>query len=448
MANPSAALGDATRFAELRQRLLFLIGALIVYRIGTFIPVPGIDPLRSAQFFRGAVPARSWRCSTCSPAARCKRLAFSRSASCPISPRPSSCRWWRSSIPQLKQLRKEGESGRRKITQYTRYGTVGLALVQSIGAAIALQNQGAGDQPGLQLPVHRGDHAGDGHMFLMWLGEQITERGIGNGISMIILSSIISGLPAAIGGTLELVNTGEMNPAIALILFVLVVGRDRLRGVHGARPAAHHGQLRQAPAGAPRVCRASPATCRSRSTCRASFPRSSPPASSCSRRPSPAGSARNEGFGWLQDMAATPVARASRSTCCCMPALIMFFCFFYTALVFNSRETADNLKKCGRVHPRNPARPADGRLHRQGADPADVLGWHLRHGRMPAAGIHDSLLERAVLLRRHVTADHRGRDHGFHGPAAGAHDVSSVREPAEEGQSSAAMGGRVSSARR
>ena len=127
-------------------------------------------------------------------------------------------------IPQLSQLRKEGESGRRKLTQYTRFGTVGLALVQSIGAAVALQNQSVVINPGpsfvftaaIMLVV-------TGTMFLMWLGEQITERGLGNGISMIILSSIISGLPAAIGGTLELVNTGEMNPAIALILVLLVI---------------------------------------------------------------------------------------------------------------------------------------------------------------------------------------------------------------------------------
>ena len=221
-ANPAAALGEVSRFTELRKRLFFLLGALVVYRIGTFIPVPGIDPDALARFFEqqsGTILAMFNMFS----GGALERLSIFALGVMPYISASIIVQMAGMVIPQLSQLRKEGESGRRKLTQYTRFGTVGLALVQSIGAAVALQNQSVVINPGPNFVFTAAVTLVTGTMFLMWLGEQITERGLGNGISMIILASIISGLPAAIGGTLELVNTGEMNPAIALILVMLVI---------------------------------------------------------------------------------------------------------------------------------------------------------------------------------------------------------------------------------
>ena len=166
-------------------------------------------------------------------------------------------------MPSLAAIKKEGESGRRKLTQYTRYGTVLLAAVQGASAAIAFQNQGVVVAPGPQFVFVATMTLIAGTMFLMWLGEQITERGLGNGISMIILAGIVAGLPAAIGGTLELVRTGEMNAAVALVLFAMVIAVTAFVRVRRARPAPHPGELCEAPAGPPHVCRARARTCRS-----------------------------------------------------------------------------------------------------------------------------------------------------------------------------------------
>ncbi len=222
LVNPVAALGEATRFADLRQRLFFLIGALIVYRVGTFIPVPGIDPVALEQFFEQQDGTILSMFNMFSGGALSRMSIFALGIMPYIS---ASIIMQMASVvvPTLAQLKKEGEGGRRKITQYTRYGTVVLASFQSMGASVALQNQGVVLNPGPNFVFTAAVTLVTGTLFLMWLGEQITERGIGNGISMIILASIISGLPSALGGTLQLVETGEMPAALALILIFLVL---------------------------------------------------------------------------------------------------------------------------------------------------------------------------------------------------------------------------------
>ena len=218
-----AALGEVGRLTELRKRFLFLLGGLIVYRIGTFIPVPGIDPVALARFFQEQQGTILSMFNMFSGGAL-QRLSILALGVMPYISASIIVQMMAMVVPPLQALRKEGEAGRRKLTQYTRYGTVGLAAFQGAGAAVALQNQGVVLAPGPQFVFLATMTLTAGTMFLMWLGEQITERGLGNGISMIILAGIISGLPGAIGGTLELVRNGEINPALALILVIMVAG--------------------------------------------------------------------------------------------------------------------------------------------------------------------------------------------------------------------------------
>lgn len=348
IANSAAALGEATRFADLRQRLLFLAGALIVYRIGTFIPVPGIDPARLEQFFQeqsGTILAMFNMFS----GGALERLSILALGVMPYISASIIMQMAAVVLPSLSQLRKEGESGRRKITQYTRYGTVFLALFQSIGASVALQNQGLVISPGPNFVFTACVTLVTGTIFLMWLGEQITERGIGNGISMLILASIISGLPSAIGGTLELVNTGEMNPAIALILMVLIVAVTAFvafveRGQR--RITVHYARRQQG--------RRMYAGQSSHLPFKINMSGVIPPIFASSIILFPATIAgwfgTNEGFGWLQTLAAR-LSPGQPIYIMLYAGLIAFFCFFYTALVFNSKETADNLKKSGAFIP-------------------------------------------------------------------------------------------------
>ena len=211
--NATLALGEVTRYTEMRHRLLFLLGALVVYRIGTFMPVPGIDPGRAEARCSTARKARSSACSTCSPAARSQRLSIFAMGVMPYISASIILQMMAVVVPTMAAIKKEGESGRRKITQWTRYGTVVLAAFQGFGGRDRIPEPGRRHQSGpvsFVIPAMLTLTAGT--LFLMWLGEQITERGIGNGISMIILSGIISGLPAAIGGTLEQVRYGRDEP--------------------------------------------------------------------------------------------------------------------------------------------------------------------------------------------------------------------------------------------
>ncbi len=342
------AIGDITRLTELRQRLLFVLGALVVFRVGSFIPVPGIDPTALAHLFQQQKGTILDMFNMFSGGAL-KRLSLFALGVMPYISASIILQLMTSVVPSLEQLKKEGESGRRKITQYTRYGTVLLALFQSVGAAIALQNQGVAVAPGLSFVITAAVTLVCGTMFLMWLGEQMTERGIGNGISMIIFAGIVAGLPSAIGGTLELVRTGEMNVFNVLLLFGLAIV------VTGFVVFVERGQ-RRIPVNYARrqQGRKLYAAQSSHLPLKLNMSGVIPPifASSLILFPATLGGwfGHAQGMAWLQDFTSLltpgqPIYVAIYS------ALIVFFAFFYTALVFNSRETADNLKKSGAFIP-------------------------------------------------------------------------------------------------
>jgi preprotein translocase subunit SecY len=343
-----SAFGEMTRFAELRQRLFFLLGALIVYRIGTFIPAPGIDPVALARFFEEQQGTILDIFNMFSGGAL-ERLSIFALGVMPYISASIIIQMMAVVVPSLAAIKKEGESGRRKLTQYTRYGTVLLAAVQGASAAIAFQNQGVVIAPGPQFVFVATMTLVAGTMFLMWLGEQITERGLGNGISMIILAGIVAGLPAAIGGTLELVRTGEINAALALLLFGMVIavtafvvfverGQRRIQVNYAKRQQGRRmyaGQSTHLPF-------------------KLNMSGVIPPIFASSLLLFPATIASWGGtsgsFSWLQNVSAalTPGQPAHMIL---YGGLIIFFCFFYTALVFNSRETAENLKKSGAFIP-------------------------------------------------------------------------------------------------
>ncbi len=350
--NPAAALGDATRFGEIRSRLLFLIGALVVYRVGTFIPVPGIDPAQVARFFTDQSNTILGIVNMFSGGAL-SRLSIFAMGVMPYISASIIIQMMARVVPQLMEYRKEGESGKRKMTQLTRYGTVILGLFQSFAAAVTLQNGGMVVSPGLfswLLPATITMTTGT--LFLMWLGEQITERGIGNGISMIILVGILAGLPGAVGRTIEQVNTGEMAGPFAMLLLLVIVGvtafcvfveraQRRITVNYAKRQVGrkmYGGQTSHLPfklnmAGViPPIFASSlllfPATI-------ASFLGSN---SDSKVAEALQGLAASLGYG--QPLHLVLYA-----------ALIIFFCFFYTALVFNARDTADNLKKSGAFIP-------------------------------------------------------------------------------------------------
>jgi preprotein translocase subunit SecY len=342
--NPASALGEASRFADLRSRLIFLASALIIYRIGTFIPVPGIDPIALEQFFQEQSGTILSMFNMFSGGAL-QRLSIFALGIMPYISASIIMQMAGVVVPQIAQLKKEGESGRRKITQYTRYGTILLASAQAFGASVAFQNQGVVINPGPNFVFTAAVTLVTGTVFLMWLGEQITERGIGNGISMIILSSIIAGLPSAIGGTLELVNTGEMSPALALVLIMLVLavvyfvvfmerGQRRITVNYAKRQQGRRmyaGQTSFLPF-------------------KINMSGVIPPifASSLILFPATLASwgGTNPSMQWLQTIAAK-LSPGQPIYIFLYASLIVFFCFFYTALVFNSRDTADNLKKSG-----------------------------------------------------------------------------------------------------
>ncbi|MGI9219821.1 MAG: preprotein translocase subunit SecY, partial [Woeseiaceae bacterium] len=222
--NPGDIAQAASKLADLKARILFLIGALIVFRAGTYIPVPGVNPVALAAFFEQQAGNLLGMVNLFSGGALSRFGIFAMGIMPYIS---SSIIMQMAShiVPSLQQLRKEGEQGRRQIVKYTRYGTVLLASFQSIAAASWLQSQSSGvdplvPNPGTAFLITAMITLVTGTVFLMWLGEQITERGIGNGISMIILAGIVAGMPAAIAGTAELVRNGEMSPATAILMLI------------------------------------------------------------------------------------------------------------------------------------------------------------------------------------------------------------------------------------
>jgi len=350
--NPASAGGmQLGRLTELRQRLLFLLGALIVYRVGTFIPVPGVNPAALAALFDQQQGTILDMFNMFSGGALSRASLFALG----IMPYISASiiiQLMTAVIPKLEQLKKEGESGRRKITQYTRYGTLVLATFQAIGISVALQGQfGEGlvvtTGPGFVFTA--AVSLVTGTMFLMWLGEQITERGLGNGISMIIFAGIVAGLPAAFGSVVELVSNGEMNALFALFLFLLAIA------VTGFVVFVERGQRRITVNYAKRQQgRKMYAAQSSHLPLKLNMAGVIPPifASSIILFPTTlaqwAGS--NEDMRWLQDIV-SKLSPGEPIYVAMYAAAIIFFCFFYTALVFNSKETADNLKRSGAFIP-------------------------------------------------------------------------------------------------
>ena len=333
---------------------MFLLCSLLVYRLGTFIPVPGIDPVRLARFFQEQEGTILGLFNMFSGGAL-SRLSIFALGVMPYISASIVIQMMAVVYPPWMELRKEGESGRRKITQMTRYATVFLALFQGFGASYAFQNQGVVTQPGAFFLITATATLTTGTLFLMWLGEQITERGIGNGISMIILSGITAGIPAAIGNSFNQVNTGEMNPAFAIILVLMIAavtffvvyvesGQRRIAINYAKRMVGRRmvgGQTNNLPfklnmAGViPPIFASSlllfPATL-------ANFAGSSDGGTLSSFKAFMQGLSASLGYG-------QPAHLITYGT------MILFFSFFYTGLVFNARETADNLKKAGAFIP-------------------------------------------------------------------------------------------------
>ena len=346
-------LAGLGQLKELRQRLFFVLVALFVYRVATHIPVPGVNPVALAELFnqqRGTI-LDMFNMFSGGALSRFSVVALG------IMPYISaSIIMQLLSVvdPKLKQLKKEGETGRRKITQYTRYGTVILATFQAFGVAIALEGQQAIGpavvmDPGIGFRVVAITTLVTGTMFLMWLGEQITERGIGNGISMIIFAGIVAGLPSAIGGTLELSRTGEMHLLAVFGLFALAIA------VTGFVVFVERGQRRITVNYAKRqVGRKMYGGQASHLPLKLNMAGVIPPVFASSLILFPATIAgwfsQSEGMGWLQDFATT-LSPGQPIYVLCYAAGIIFFCFFYTAMVFDPRETADNLKKSGAFIP-------------------------------------------------------------------------------------------------
>ena len=348
--NPAATIADATRFGEVRVRLLFLLGALIVYRIGTFIPVPGINPAEVARFFQDNQGTILGIVNMFSGGAM-ERLSIFAMGVMPYISASIIVQMASMVYPPWEEYRKEGESGRRKITQITRYFTVVLAVFQSLGAAVALQNGGMVMSAGWSFLFIATITMTTGTMFLMWLGEQVTERGIGNGISMIILAGIVAGLPSAVGRTIESVNTGEMSGVFALVLIVLVLGVTALCVYveRAQRRIAVHYAKRQ-------VGRRVMAGQTSHLPFKLNMSGVIPPIFASSLLLFPATIAQFFGTGEgqfaevLQNVAAA-LGYGQPLHLVLYTVLIVFFCFFYTALVFNARETSENLKKSGAFIP-------------------------------------------------------------------------------------------------
>ena len=346
--NPNT-VGKGGKFGDLKRRLLFLLGALVVYRIGAHIPVPGIDPNVLSDLFNSQQGGILGMFNMFSGGALSRFTIFALGIMPYIS---ASIIMQLMSVasPQLEALKKEGEAGRRKITQYTRYGTVGLALFQGIGIAVALEAQaGLVNDPGFMFRLTTVSTLVTGTMFLMWLGEQITERGLGNGISIIIFAGIAAGLPNAIGGLLELVRTGAMHPLTALIICVLVVvvtafvvfverGQRKILVNYAKRQVGNKiygGQSSHLPL-------------------KLNMSGVIPPIFASSIILFPATLAgwfgSGESMRWLKVIAGT-LSPGQPIYVMLYAGAIIFFCFFYTALVFNSKETADNLKKSGAFVP-------------------------------------------------------------------------------------------------
>ncbi len=349
MATDAMTVAKSGKFGDLKRRLVFLLLALLVYRIGAHIPVPGIDPTQLAELFKQNQGGILGMFNMFSGGALSRFTIFALG----IMPYISSSiimQLLTVVYPPFEALKKEGEAGRRKITQYTRYATVFLAFFQAFGISVALEAQpGLVMDPGVLFRFVTVSTLVTGTMFLMWLGEQITERGLGNGISIIIFAGIAAGLPSAIGGLLELVRTGAMNALSAIFIVLLVVavtfavvfverGQRKILVNYAKRQVGNRvygGQSSHLPL-------------------KLNMSGVIPPifASSIILFPATITSWFSSGdqLRWLKDIAGT-LSPGQPIYVMLYAAAIVFFCFFYTALVFNSKETAENLKKSGAFVP-------------------------------------------------------------------------------------------------
>ncbi len=351
--NPADIAKAAGKLSELRARVLFLAGALIVFRIGTFIPVPGVNPAALAEFF-GQQSGNLLGLFNLFSGGALSRFGLFALGIMPYISSSIIMQMASHIVPNLQQLRKEGESGRRQIINYTRWGTVVLASFQSIAAASWLQGQaGLVVNPGSSFLLTACITLVTGTMFLMWLGEQITERGIGNGISMIILAGIVAGLPAAVAGTAQLVSTGEMSSATAILMLIgaiaaitFVVYMERAQ----RRIAVNYARRQQG-----RRMYAAQST---HLPFKINMAGVIPPIFASSILMFPATIAQF--FGQSPDP--NPIQRALQTIGANLgpgqpvyvllyAVMIIFFCFFYTALMYNAKDTADNLKKAGAFLP-------------------------------------------------------------------------------------------------
>jgi len=349
----SATTANKGKYGDLSRRLVFLLLALVVYRVGAHIPVPGIDPAQLQQLFNGQQGGILSLFNMFSGGALSRFTVFALG----IMPYISASiimQLLTYVLPAFEQLKKEGEAGRRKITQYTRFGALGLALFQSLGIAMALEaSAGLVISPGFGFRMTAVVSLTAGTMFLMWLGEQITERGLGNGISILIFAGIAAGLPSSIGGLLELVRTGAMGPLVSIFIIAVVMlvtyfvvfverGQRKILVNYARRQVGNKvygGQSSHLPL-------------------KLNMAGVIPPifASSIILLPATvinwfsSGESDNALVLFMKDVsgALTP---GQPIYVMFYAAAIIFFCFFYTALVFNSRETADNLKKSGAFIP-------------------------------------------------------------------------------------------------
>jgi preprotein translocase subunit SecY len=353
VATSANTVAKTDKYGDLRRRLVFLLLALVVYRVGAHIPVPGIDPDELRKLFSGQQGGILSLFNMFSGGALSRFTVFALG----IMPYISASivmQLLTYMLPAFEQLKKEGEAGRRKITQYTRFGALGLAIFQSLGIAVALEaSAGLVISPGLGFRMTAVVSLTAGTMFLMWLGEQITERGLGNGISILIFAGIAAGLPQAMGGLFELVNTGAMGPLVALLVVAIVAlvtyfvvfverGQRKILVNYARRQVGNKvygGQSSHLPL-------------------KLNMAGVIPPifASSIILLPATiinwfsSGETENPVMRFFKDVASA-LTPGQPVYVMIYAAAIVFFCFFYTALVFNSRETADNLKKSGAFIP-------------------------------------------------------------------------------------------------
>lgn len=334
--------------SELWARLRFLLMAIVVYRVGAHIPVPGINPDRLAELFsqnEGTILSLFNMFS----GGALERMSIFALGIMPYISASIIMQLMTAVSPQLEQLKKEGEAGRRKISQYTRYGTLVLAIVQAVGMSVGLGGQGVAFSTDFGFYFVAVTTFVAGAMFMMWLGEQITERGVGNGISMLIFAGIVAGLPGALGQSFESARQGDINIiallavgllAIAIIGFVVFIERGQ------RRIAVHYAKRQQGRKVFAAQTSHLPLKVNMAGVIPAIF------ASSILLFPASLGQwfGQTEGMGWLADISQA-IAPGQPLNILLFSAGIIFFCFFYTALMFNPKDVAENLKKSGAFIP-------------------------------------------------------------------------------------------------